>query len=64
MTEFFSSLTEPLRLLELTSIGSNSYQATYTYRAGKHVCAGSATVTVAQRNDGAYIEKIAALQGC
>lgn len=65
ITQFFSSLSEPLRLLGLTSVGGNDYQATYTYRAGRaHVCAGSATVTVVQRSGRPYIERIKALQGC
>jgi hypothetical protein len=64
ITEFYSSLSEPLRLLGLTSMGGDNYQATYTYRAGRHACAGSATVTLVQRGDRTYIERIKALQGC
>jgi len=62
---FYSSLSEPLQLLGLEAIDDHSYQATYTYRAGRaHVCAGSAIVTVVERGSRPYIEKIKALQGC
>jgi hypothetical protein len=65
ISEFYSSLTEPLRLLGLTTVDGNNYQATYTYRAGRaHVCAGSATVNVVKRDGRSYIDGIKALQGC
>lgn len=65
ITKFYSSLVEPLQLVELAPVGGNKYQATYTYRASSsHGCAGSAIVTIVERNGRPYIEKIKALQGC
>lgn len=64
MTKFYSSLIEPLRLLDVVTLGNNKFQATYTFRTRASTCNGSATVSVAQRSGQRLIDSIRVLNGC
>jgi hypothetical protein len=58
MTKFFSSFSDPLRLLSVEPRGQNAFQATYTYRAGSSVCNNTVLVITTQRNGQYLIERI------
>lgn len=64
ITTFYSSLTEPLRVSNVISLGDNRFQADYTYRVGTRACNGSAIVTIVQREARPLIEGIKALNNC
>jgi hypothetical protein len=60
ITKYYSSLSKPLQLVGLVSLGDNRYQADYSYSAGPHTCHGSAVVTIVQRDGSTFIEGIKA----
>ena len=60
ITKYYASLTRPLQLVGLVSLGDNRYQADYSYGAGTHTCHGTAVVTVAQREGRPLVETIKA----
>jgi hypothetical protein len=64
ITKFYGSLTEPLRLTNLISLGENKFQADYTYRMAMRRCEGAAIVTVTRRDGRPLIEGIRALKNC
>jgi len=64
ITKFYASLAEPLRLVNVASLGDNKYQATYTFRSRSKACDGAAVVSLTQRGNEVLIESIRALKGC
>jgi hypothetical protein len=60
ISKFYSSLTKPLQLNGLMSLGGGKYQADYSYGAGTHTCRGSAVVTTAQLDGRTYVQSIKA----
>jgi hypothetical protein len=60
ITKYYSSLSKPLQLVGLVSLGDNRYQADYSYGAGSHTCRGSAVVTIVQRGGSTFVEGISA----
>jgi hypothetical protein len=60
ITKYYSSLSKPLQLVGLVSLGENRYQADYSYGVGPRNCHGSAVVTIVQRNGGPLVEGIKA----
>jgi hypothetical protein len=60
ITKYYSSLSKPLQLVGLVSLGDNSYQADYSYGAGSHTCHGSAVVTIVRRDGSTFVEGIRA----
>ena len=60
ITKYYSSLSQPLQLVGLVSLGDNRYQADYSYGTGTHTCHGSAVVTIVQRDGRTYVEGVRA----
>lgn len=60
ITRYYSSLSKPLQLVGLVSLGDNRYQADYSYGAGTRSCHGSAVVTLVQRDGSTFVEGIRA----
>lgn len=61
---FYSSLSEPLKLVNVAPLGDNKFQVTYTFRSRSKACDGAAIVSVVNRNGQHLIEAIKALKGC
>jgi hypothetical protein len=65
LTDFYSHLVKPLRIVEINSAGRNLFSVKYNYtRAGGHVCDGKSLVGVATRGESIFIEKIQSQSGC
>jgi hypothetical protein len=60
ITNYYSSLSKPLQLVGLVSLGDNRYQAEYSYGAGSRTCHGLAVVTMVQRDGSTFVEGIRA----
>jgi hypothetical protein len=65
ITSFYGSLAEPLRLLDVASIGADEFRVRYSFvtRAGRR-CDGAAIVRTVQMGGANLIESIKALDGC
>lgn len=64
ITKFYGSLTEPLRLISVTSLADDKFRADYSYRARGRTCDGSAVVTITRREGLPLIAAIKALNNC
>ena len=60
ITRYYSSLSKPLELVGLVSLGDNRYQADFSYGAGTRACHGSAVVTLVQRDGSTFVRGIRA----
>jgi hypothetical protein len=64
MTRFYGSLVEPLELLTLQAVNSESYIVRYKFRSNARPCNGRAVVKTVNRSGSILIESIRALDGC
>jgi hypothetical protein len=58
ISKYYASMSKPLQLVELSSLGENKYRADYSYGVRDNTCVGSAVVTVVQRNGSQLIQSI------
>lgn len=64
LSDFYGSLTEPLRLVDIVRSGDNSFNVRYTFSTRTSRCNGRATVTTTKRNGRDFIQSIRAENGC
>jgi hypothetical protein len=65
MSRYYASLEGPLRLISVTMIDAQDFEARYVFRApGGHVCNGDSIVAVTRVDGAALIKSIHALSGC
>lgn len=64
MTKFYSSLAEPITLIDVHPIGDNRFAVRYRFRSGSQACNGAATITTVKRNERDFIQSIHAKNGC
>jgi hypothetical protein len=64
LSQFYGSLSEPLRLISTEKIGSDTVLTQYTFRGTSGSCDGKSIVSIAVRQDASYISSIRALNGC
>lgn len=64
MTKFYSSLAEPITLIDVHPIGDNRFAVRYRFRIGSQACNGAATITTVKRNERDFIQSIHAENGC
>lgn len=64
LTRFYGNMRSPVELINLTSMGLNTYQVQYRYAVSRSVCNGRAIVETTERNGKNYIARVRALDGC
>lgn len=64
LTNFYGSLADPLKLLDIKPVGENEFFVRYTFKSRSGQCNGSALVTTSQRNGHSLISKVHSLSGC
>lgn len=64
LTEFYGSLSEPIALNDVHSVGGSQFSVRYRFQNGKKACDGSAIVTMTRRGDRDFIQAIRAGSGC
>ncbi|MGG7581830.1 hypothetical protein [Rhizobium sp. Nf11,1] len=64
LTGFYRSLSEPIALIDVLSVGDSRFPVRYRVRNGKQDCDGSATVTTVTRGGRDFIHAIRAENGC
>jgi hypothetical protein len=64
MTRFYSSLRQPIRLIDISGRGSGAYIVHYRYGTSTRACDGRAFVAITIRGGQNFIQSISPLNGC
>jgi hypothetical protein len=64
MSQFYSTLVEPLHLIAIASNSESQYLVRYSFRSAKRACDGQALVTTEERSSIEMISGIRALSEC
>lgn len=64
LTRFYSTLAEPIALVDVHPVGENRFAVRYHFRNGRNTCDGAATITTVKRRGRNFIQSIDAKNGC